>query len=268
MLKPIQYIGIVLVLLSICQKGTSQEAVYRFSESFDMAASDPLGNFYMVRENQIKKIDSLGQVLYTFSNPSLGKVSWLDTSDPFRILVYYRSFNLLIFLDRTLSPLGDPVRLDELEIFVPAGICRANQGGFWIVDQTNSSIIHLDSELKPQINIRLSGIRMDQNDSWFPMLEWKERLYICRQEQDVLQFDLFGTLLKNIPAKASGISFAEDMLLFIGDQKIYQYRDYPEGLSEPKMMLLPTWKQLNISKNRALIQDQSGWQLYRLIKTP
>ena len=266
-MKAIQYIGIVLLLLFVCQKGTSQETVCRFSESFDMAASDPLGNFYLVRENQIKKIDSLGQVLYTFSNPNLGKISWLDSSDPFRILIYYRSFNLLIFLDRTLSPLGDPVRLDELEIFDPAGICRANQGGFWIIDQSKSSLIHLDSELNPQVNIRLSGFRMDQNDSWFPMLEWKERLYICRREESVLQFDLFGTLLKNIPAKAKGISFVEDLLHFIGDQKIYQYNDYPEGLSEPKMIDLPKWKQLYLSKNRALIQDQSGWQLLRLIKT-
>ncbi len=267
-MKPIRGIGILLLFFYICLDGTAQEPVYFFSETFNMAASDPLGHFYLVQEGQIRKIDSLGQVMYTFSDPEKGQVSWLDASDPFRILVYYRTFNQLIFLDRTLSPLGDPVRLDDLEIFVPAGICRARQGGFWVIDQSNSSLIHLDADLNRQVDIRLGGINTNQMESWFPMLEWKERLYICRQGQNVIQFDLYGTQLINIPVKTMGISSMDNMMLFIGDQVVYKYSDYPAGLSEPMTMLLPEWEQLIISKNRALIQDQSGWHLYRLKKTP
>jgi len=232
-----------------------------------MSTSDPMGNFYLIQEEQVVKIDSLGQVIYTFSDPGLGDISWVDASDPFRILIYYRSFNQLIYLDRTLSPLGDPVFLDELEIFIPAGICRSSQGGFWVLDQTSSSLIHLDADLKQKVNIRLDGI-MDQADNWFPMLEWKERLYICRKGQEIFLFDLYGTQLKNIPAKANGISSYNNMLLFIGDQIIYLYHDFPAVLSEDKTYHFPRWELLNISKNRALIRDQSGWQLYQLKKTP
>jgi hypothetical protein len=261
-------IGLILMFSIICLKGTAQEPVHIFSEPFNMVASDPLGFFYMVQERQIRKTDSLGQVLFTYSNTDASNISWLDASDPFRILVYYSTFNQLIFLDRTLSPIGDPVNLDNLEIFLPAGICRARQGGFWVVDQNNSSLIHLDSELKRQVDIRLSGMQTDELESWFPMMEWNERLYICRKGQNILQFDLYGTQLTNIPAKAMGFSTMENNILFIGEKEVYQYSDLPGILSDPIKLYLPEWEQLNISKNRALLQDQSGWYLYRLKKTP
>jgi len=233
-----------------------------------MSASDPLGFFYLESEGQITKMDSLGGILYTFSDPVLGDVTWIDASDPFRILLYYRSFNQLLFLDRTLSTIGDPVLLDELEIFVPAGMCRSSQGGFWVLEHSTGSLIQIDAELRQQVSIRFNGLTEVNSDSWFPMLEWKERLYICRKGRDIIQLDLYGTQLKNIPAKAQGINTLDDMLLFAGDQVIYQYHDFPGILSEDKMNRLPVWEQLNVSKNRALIKGKSGWQLFRLKKTP
>jgi len=216
------YLSLIILSIFCCKEGEAQEPVHTFSESFEMVASDPLGHFYLIREGQINKVDSLGKVLYTFSDPGKGNVSWLDASDPFRILVYFRSFNQVLFLDRTLSPLGDPVRLDNLEIFIPAGICRSSQGGFWLVDQTSGSLVHLDSELKYRVNIRLSGIEMDRDEAWFPMLEWKERLYICHPERQVFQFDLFGKHLKNIPAKVMNISSLGNSLLLTGDCQVSQ----------------------------------------------
>ena len=267
-MKSISKIAVGLSLLLLFTKGNAQELIHTFSEPFNMAYSDPFGQFYLVQEDQIVKTDSLGQILYTFSDPGMGNVSWIDASDPFRVLVYYRSFNQIIFLDRTLSTLGDPVNLDDLEIFVPAGICRSSLGGFWIIDKTNSSLIHLDNELNPQVNIILSGLDMDQDESWFPMLEWKERLYLCKPQENILLFDLYGTHLKNIPVKVNEISYLENTLLFIGTQLFYQYQDYPGILSEPKNMNLPEWEKLVISKNHALIYKQLGWYLFHLKKTP
>ena len=267
-MKTLKDPGILLLLLFLFVKGYAQEPVFTFPGQFEMSSSDPLGNFYLIQEEQIVKVDSLGKVIFTFSDPGLGDITWVDTSDPFRILIYYRSFNQVIYLDRTLSSLGDPVFLDELEIFIPAGICRSSQGGFWVLDQTSSSLIHMDAELKQKVNIRLDGVAMDQPDNWFPMLERKERLYICRKGQDIFLFDLYGTHLKNIPAKASSISSHNNMLLFIGDQIIYLYNDFPAVLSEDKTNNFPHWELLNISKNRALVKGQSGWQLYQLKKTP
>jgi len=260
-------IVIAIALLFTSSSGYTQDLVRSLSKPYEMAWADPFGQFYLVNEKQITKIDSLGQILSTFSDPGLGNVSWMDTSDPFRILVYYRTFNQIIFLDRTLSSIGAPINLDDLQIFLPAGICRSSMGGFWIIDQTNNSLIHLNNDLKSKVNIILTGLVFEPQQSWLPMMEWKERLYICNPEKDIFLFDLYGTHLKNIPVKAASFSFLDNSLLFIGKEKIFQYSNYPGVLSEPQNMDLPQWEKLIISKNHALIYNQLGWHLHRLKKT-
>lgn len=253
-----------IIVLAICiPQGKPQDQVFAFTGSFDMAFSDPFGNFYMVSADQLSKTDSTGRVLFSFSDPGRGNISCLDASDPFRVLVYYRSFNTVLFLDRTLSPITEPVQLDELGIFSPAGLCRSSQGGIWIIDQSTGSLIQLGRNLDHQVNIRLEGFDFIFQGGCIPMAEWKERLYVCRPEKDVIQFDLFGTMLKSIPVKAHAISTLEYNLAFSGSQSLYRYSDYPWALDEIPVSL-PAWDQLIISKNHALLQDRSGWRLFKL----
>lgn len=245
----------------------SQMLLHSFTEPFSAGTSDPLGNFYLVNGDELMKTDSLGNRLYSYSNPGLGSIAWIDASDPFRILLYYQSFNQLMFLDRTLSPLGQAVKLDELDLYSPLGICRSSKGGFWIIDETNSALLYLNNKLEINANLRLDGVLENTRGKWLPMLEWKERLYIVNPNKTIYQFDLFGTQLKNIHAGASSLSFMGNSLVLSGKQGIFYYDNQKGMLSGPFKPDLPEWEQLIVSKNIALINSASGWYLYRLKKT-
>jgi hypothetical protein len=252
-------------LAFIVHGALTQELIHSFKGDFSMAAADPMGNFYLVREDQLLKTDSLGNILFTYSNPVLGNIQWIDPSDPFRLLVYYRSFNQFITLDRSLSPIGDPVRLDDLELFSPLGICRSNQGGYWLIDGPSSSLVKLNSKLEKSVNSRVTGLMAD-NARWLPMIEWKERLYICIPEVRIFQFDLFGTSIKNIPAKSGSFGYSGLYLIFSGSQGYYIYKG--TGLADgPVNPFNADLGELIISGNKALVNDVSGWHLYRLKKT-
>ena len=257
---------ITFSLAFLCQNGMTQEKAFSFPDEYTIAASDPLGHFYLVNEDQLIKSGKKGDYLFTFSDPGLGNITWIDPSDPFRILVYYRSFNQLVFLDRTLSPIADPVSLDETDIFSPAGICRSSQGGVWLIDEINSSIVKLNSKLEKTVNTRFSGISTGSNNRWLPMIEWKERLYICIPDSTIIQYDLFGTRIKNIPARAESFGFSGLSLLFTGSHGAYSYTGFgiPEG---PEKLIDLDYENLIISGDIGLAKDKKGWQLYHLKKT-
>ena len=241
--------------------------IYEFSESFNFGSSDPLGHFFLVKEDKIKKIDSLGNTLYSYSNPGLGNISHIDASDPFRILLYYKSFNQILYLDRTLSAIGDPIILDELDIFSIAGICRSKQGGFWLIDSYSNSLLQVDNNLVKKTNARITSLNIGNVKPWFPMLEWKEGLYICDPQQKIMLFDLFGKQIKSIPVKANDIFSLDSKIIFSGDQVLQIYQEYPPVLSDLLTLDIPGWKQIIISKDFALIETDSRWFLYRIKKT-
>ncbi len=267
-MRGLSIISAILILTSFFSNGKCQEAVHEFTESFSYGTSDPLGHFYLVKENQLRKIDTLSSTLYTYSNSGLGEISSVDTSDPFRILLYYKSFNQVLFLDRSLSTIGDPIKLDELDIFTITGICRAKQGGFWLINSNDNSLVHLDNNLKVRTSIHLSIPNSGAEDQWFPMLEWKEGLYICLPDKKVMKFDLFGKLIRSIPLKVSTIQVKENNLILSGAQGVFLYQDSPYDISGPLKLKLPQWEHLVISKDFAMIKRDSGWMMYRIKKTP
>ena len=244
-----------------------QTEVHRFSGNYDLATSDQFGNFYLTEKDQIIKIDSTGKQLYSFSDPESGNIDYIDASDPFRLLVYYKDYNQLAYLDKTLSPLGDKIGLDEINIFKPLGIAKSSRGGFWIIDGSSTSLIYINRKLNSELKINISGLDADNLDTWHPVLEWKDRLYICVPGKHILQFDLFGTQLRKIPSEARNISHNHKHLLLVSPSIAESLQSLPGHVPERLEINIPDWEKLYISGNYALVKQSSYWSLFRLKKT-
>lgn len=253
------------ILLSTVSPG--QSLVKNFSGDYKLAGADPLGNFYLVNNSQIIKTDSTGTVLFTYSDPESGLISYFDVSDPFRVLVYYKEYNQLRILDRTLSPLSEAVALDELNIFKPLGIAKSSLGGFWVIDGSASSLLFIDHKLSTVLEVKISGFDDGSADPWYPMFEWKKRLYVCIPGKEIWQFDLFGTRLRTIPSNAGNFTSYNGQLLLTGSGELQILSNMPGSIPEMLELDLPAWKELHISGNHAIVKQQSSWSLYRLKKT-
>ncbi len=105
----------------------------------------PLGNIYAVDGSQIKKINLQGKVLYTHSSNSFGNIFSVDISNPMQLLVYYRDFNQLVYLDRQLSPIGSAIDLYEYSNSDNNLVCASQKGGFWIYNNTDNQAIRVNT---------------------------------------------------------------------------------------------------------------------------
>ena len=66
---------------------------------------DNLGNIYILnRDNQLKKINLQGDSMGVFNDVrQYGKISYIDATNPLKILLFYKDYGNVVALDRFLN---------------------------------------------------------------------------------------------------------------------------------------------------------------------
>jgi hypothetical protein len=171
------------------------------SISSDKISFDNLNNIYSIKDKQILKYDTKGNLLYNFSNNSLGNITSTDATNPFKILVFYKDFNTLLFLDNTLSTKWNSIDLSSKNILFPTLVCNSHDNGFWVYDSYNTALIRFDNN--NSINQKTEYLQNLLNIPFDPiqMFEEGDLLYLNNPSAGIMIFDLYGTYIKTIPLK-------------------------------------------------------------------
>ncbi len=162
------------------------------SSFFDVS---PLGYIYAVNGSQLKKMNLQGRVLYTHSSNSFGNITSIDISNPMQILVYYRDFNQLVYLDRQLSPIGSAIDLYEYSSSSSNLVCASHKGGFWLYNDTDNQAVRItpDGSIAAK-SMLLSGFfgstavqRIAEFNNQLYLLYSRKGIVILNQEGQFLQ---------------------------------------------------------------------------------
>lgn len=176
---------------------------------------DLSGNFYYWNSHSVEKKSPSRESLFSWQNPTGGVISWVDPADPFRILCFSRETNEIIWLDNKLVPIGQPIALDRLNILRINGICSSRDGGIWLVNPGANKLLKLSNRLEVQLEVPMRLPPELNPESWLPMLEWKQMLYLIFPDNKILVTDLYGQTLKQIPLKARTLDLVPEGPLFI-----------------------------------------------------
>lgn len=186
--------------------------------------TDNLGNIYLSDNHKLTKLDSSGFSPKIYSDKTRGAISFVDASNPMRILVFYRDFLQIVFLDNMLAPNGDPIKLNNLGFNQVPLCCNSYRGGFWIYDQGNFELIHFTNEL--QIDRRSGNILQLTGVTINPqyLIEQNGQLYLNNKDTGVMVFDEFGTYIKTLGIKPMGsIQVGNEEIVFQKNDKIFSY---------------------------------------------
>lgn len=138
----------ILILIVFGQSLGAQEVVNSdYTKGIDAFEIDKLNNFYFIKDNQILKTDSEFNKLYDYSDKTFGNIYFIDVSNPFRVLVYYKDFNVIVFLDNKLAPLRSPIYLDDLNYFSADAVCSSSFESFLVFDSQNTRINTISKDL-------------------------------------------------------------------------------------------------------------------------
>ena len=114
----------------------------------DFFTTDNQSNVYVVKKGELSKYNKTGNLLYKYSNKNLGPIDFVDASNMLQLLLFYKNFSQVVFLDNTLSLNGEPVSLDKIGFQQTGLVCTSHNGGLWLYNQQNLELVHLDQTLE------------------------------------------------------------------------------------------------------------------------
>jgi hypothetical protein len=224
--------------------------------------TDNLGNVYVVANNELKKYDPDGNFLKSFSDKAHGNIAFADVSDPLKIMIYYKDFRQILFLDNFLSAKGDAVLLDNLNLLQPSLACNSYDNGFWVFDQQDFQLIRYDKNLNVSNQsgniVQLTGIDIKPNY----LLEISDKVYMNDPASGVLVFDKFGTYAKMLPIKnLTSFQVIDDNIIYSTESQLIKYNF---KTFEQQSMALPTKNSVNsrFEKDRIFVEDSTSVKIY------
>src|SRR5210317_1066783 len=190
----------------------------------DFIRSDELGNVFLVKGNQLTKYNSKGEKVHVYSNLLYGDISFIDTQDPFKILLYYQPFGQIQYLDHTLSLISTTIDLNMHYSGLPSLVCASYQGAFWVYDPIISEMVRVNQYLEISErsgNLKqVTGYNLDPNY----MLERDNFLYLNDPYIGILIFDKYGSYYKTIPVKGlSSFQVFDNRIIYFINNEISIY---------------------------------------------
>lgn len=225
--------------------------------------TDNLGNAYVVKGDALTKYRENGTVFRLYSNKNLGKISHVDPLNPLKIIVFYKDFSQVLFLDNTVTENGNPIKLQDFGLELASLVAASYDNGIWVFDQVQYTLARFDQQLKPTVQIQ----NLQQILGYAPqpvfMAECENHLYMSVPDKGVLQFDIFGTYVKTIPVKSLSSFQVIDENLYYTDST-YNLKSFGIRTLQEKSIPLPTKKKKNfrIEKDRLYLLGEDSLSVY------
>ena len=239
-------ISFVLMLTLVLTAGEEgYEQVKAVMTKGDFIRSDELGNVFLVDDNQLIKYSSEGKKLHSYTNLYSGDITFVDTHDPFKILLYYRSFGQVEFLDHTLSLASSTIDLNSLGLSLATLVCASYQGAFWVYDPMNFELVRISAGLEVSERtgnlVQVTGLNPEPNY----LLERDNFLYLNDPEIGIMMFDKYGTFYKTVPVKGlNSFQVFNNRIIYTEEEKIFIY---DVKLNELSSTTLPAGESKSVS---------------------
>lgn len=162
----------------------------KIADQADFFSTDNFNNVYVVSGCNVTKYSADGAKLSTFARFDYGEISSISTQNPQKIMVFYQDAGLILFLDKNLNPLTEPLNLFENQYNdISLATCFASHK-ICIYSSINQELIFLDFYMREISRSSIAFLNCDPmhicalNESMF-----------CLQDsiQGVFVFDALGS---------------------------------------------------------------------------
>lgn len=194
------FLVIVIALCSFTIKQSSRLRI-AFEKKGSEAKADGFGNIYVVNSDEIIKYNPQAVLQKKFSTKRYGNIDFVDVTNPLKILVYYKDFQQILFLDNQLSASSVMISLETLGYEQTSLVCSSANNSFWIYNKQNNELLRFNAELSTMVKTGNLKRILDTDIKPNFMKEHNSYLYLNCPNEGILVFDMFGTFVKTIPIK-------------------------------------------------------------------
>lgn len=218
-------IFLMLVMLSVLKVHATEYTLLNSIpfQQLRYFTTDPLGNTYVVAENQLLQFDNKGQPLANFSERGLGYLQSVDASNPLKILLFYPDFGVVLILNSKLAE-QSRIQLRNIGLNQVTLVCSTLNEGYWVYDRQDFQLkkVDLNLQIRYQSDNLMNVTGLDVRPNF--ILESGQFVYLNDPVTGVLVFDRFGTYYKTIPLKGlRSFQLLENELIYVSEGKLMVY---------------------------------------------
>ncbi|RZJ71778.1 hypothetical protein [Flavobacterium sp.] len=177
---------------------------------------DNLGSNYYVKDNTFYK-EKEGKILQ-YKNISFGKIEKADLINPMNLVLFYKDFNAVVFLDNQLNEIRRINFSDFVEPMTVTAIGNASQNRLWIYNNINQQI-GLYDYLKNSVRyiaqpLKGNIVHYESDFNYFHWLDDSGNRYSC---------DLFGKIssLGKWPIEPNSQFVSDKSMLYLKNGNLY-----------------------------------------------
>lgn len=182
----------------------------------DYVSVDPNGNAYVVSGSTLYKVDSAGQLLYSFTNSLFGKISSIDVDNPLKIMLFYYDEALILFLDEKLVPISEPLDLFAHDFKNIKLVTYSTDNTIWFYDAVSQDLINANFQLK-ELSRNHLALKSFNPTQFFSLQE--KQLVMNNPSTGVAFFDAFGTYLKTLPFTNQEVNVDASHIFYVKSQQ-------------------------------------------------
>jgi len=194
-------IYLIISILHVIPCLAQQDSIkFKYITSFEIESNnfitDEYGSIYVINNNELKKYNSEGLFLNSFSTANNYNITSIDVSNPIKIIIFTQENCNVIFLNQTLNIIKTII-LYDYNIYSPQLVCNSFRDGFYVYDNTDYSLLFISNNKSEQIKIDF----FDNNFEPTYIQEYKNKLYLNYQDTGIIVLDNYFFEENFIPIK-------------------------------------------------------------------
>src|SRR5436190_12048354 len=193
------FLVITISFCSYAQTDTSFKLVKIVAGDIVDFTVDNLDNIYILNSrNQIKKLNANGDSVAIYNDiKKYGSATFIDVSNPLKILLYYKDFATVVFLDRFLNAVNT-IDLRKQNILQVKAIGQSYDNKIWVYDELESKLKKIDEEGKLLLETTDFRLLLGKAPSPIKIFDEDRFVYLYDSIQGIYVFDYFGALKNGI----------------------------------------------------------------------
>lgn len=214
----------ILMIQACAHKSFSQKSTVVIHQKNQKIETDNIGNTYLIKGEELMKHQPDGKLIARYSNLKLGDITTADVTNPLKIMLYYRDFQQIVFLDNQLTENSQSISLETLGHEQTELACASTNNSFWIFDKQNNELLRYNENSKQIASTGNLKQILQANIAPSQILESNNLLYMNCPEIGILVFDMFGAYVRTISLQhLSNIQVEGDHLIFYRAPKFCRY---------------------------------------------
>ena len=227
-MKKVKYFLKIICIVCICSCNTTKSIPTDFeceliSFPLKFFKIDVFGNIYTVeKSNRLKVYDQNFNYLFEYFNNGLGNITYLDITNPRKLILFFGGFQKMVFLDNTLSEIAR-VNVDFSLPYDIRAIGSSRDNHIWIYDALDYKLKKINAQGKvllesnPLQSYLEVGILPDY------IIEYNNEVFLVEEHKGIAVFDNFGNYLRyELLEGITSISIMNNNLVYLQNGNLVQ----------------------------------------------